>query len=218
METVTVKASGPGATTEGSGAYATGSASTATRFELPLRGTPQSVSVVTRTQMDDFGITDINDALEATPGVNVEKIETDRTYYTARGFDVTNFQVDGIGMPFVYGNVSGNVRGRLVAAHQDSGSYLDRYIDGRDGSVLGERQPWSGSAADIFVQAQFPLHSGRILISLMGLVVAMLSVTGVYLWWKKRRARTLQAQAYPVDVRRQDAGAQRGEPAYTRHA
>jgi len=27
------------------------------------------------------------------------------------------------------------------------------------------------------------------LISVMGLVVAMLSVTGVYLWWKKRKAR-----------------------------
>jgi uncharacterized iron-regulated membrane protein len=46
------------------------------------------------------------------------------------------------------------------------------------------------------VQAQFPLHSGRIvglpgriLISIMGLVVAALSVTGVVIWWRKRRAR-----------------------------
>ena len=74
------------------------------------------------------------------------------------------------------------------------------YLDGRDGSVLGERKPWKGTVADIFVQAQFPLHSGRILgvpgrilISLMGVVVAMLSVTGVYIWWKKRRSRVLQA-------------------------
>lgn len=69
-------------------------------------------------------------------------------------------------------------------------------LDSRDGRLLGERQPWQGTAADIFVQAQFPLHSGRILglpgrilISVMGLVVAMLSVTGVYIWWRKRRAR-----------------------------
>ena len=73
------------------------------------------------------------------------------------------------------------------------------YYDGSDGRLLGDRQPWKGTAADIFVQAQFPLHSGRILglpgrilISLMGLVVAMLSVTGVYVWWKKRRARQWQ--------------------------
>ncbi|WP_426193950.1 PepSY-associated TM helix domain-containing protein [Massilia sp. DWR3-1-1] len=69
------------------------------------------------------------------------------------------------------------------------------YYDGA-GRLLGERQPWKGTVADIFVQAQFPLHSGRILglpgrilISLMGLVVAMLSVTGVLIWWRKRAAR-----------------------------
>jgi uncharacterized iron-regulated membrane protein len=70
------------------------------------------------------------------------------------------------------------------------------YIDSQDARVIGERLPWTGSAADLFVQAQFPLHSGRILglpgrilISAMGLVVAMLAVTGVVIWWKKRAAR-----------------------------
>lgn len=70
------------------------------------------------------------------------------------------------------------------------------YLDGGDGRLLGQRLPWTGSAADLFVQAQFPLHSGRILglpgrilISAMGGVVALLSATGVYLWWRKRRAR-----------------------------
>lgn len=73
------------------------------------------------------------------------------------------------------------------------------YYDGADGRYLGERLPWKGTAADIFVQAQFPLHSGRILglpgrilISLTGLVVAALSVTGVVVWWKKRKGRTLR--------------------------
>ncbi|WP_375455850.1 PepSY-associated TM helix domain-containing protein [uncultured Methylobacterium sp.] len=70
------------------------------------------------------------------------------------------------------------------------------YYDGRDGRLLGDHQPWVGTAADIFVQAQFPVHSGRILglpgrilISIMGLVVALLSVTGVVIWWRKRAAR-----------------------------
>lgn len=70
------------------------------------------------------------------------------------------------------------------------------YYDGTDGRLLGDRQPWKGTAADIFVQAQFPLHSGRILglpgrilISAMGLVVAALSVTGLVIWWRKRGAR-----------------------------
>jgi uncharacterized iron-regulated membrane protein len=70
------------------------------------------------------------------------------------------------------------------------------YLDGRDGRLLSVREPWTGTAADLFVQAQFPLHSGRILglpgrilISAMGLVVAMLSVTGVVIWLRKRAAR-----------------------------
>jgi uncharacterized iron-regulated membrane protein len=76
------------------------------------------------------------------------------------------------------------------------------FYDGRDGRYLGDRQPWKGTAADIFVQAQFPLHSGRILglpgrilISVMGLVVAALSVTGVVIWYRKRRARIRVAAA-----------------------
>jgi len=76
------------------------------------------------------------------------------------------------------------------------------YFDGIDGRLLGDRQPWKGTAADIFVQAQFPLHSGRILglpgrilISAMGLVVAMLSVTGVVIWWRKRSSRARAAAA-----------------------
>lgn len=75
------------------------------------------------------------------------------------------------------------------------------YYDALDGRLLGDRQPWKGTAADIFVQAQFPLHSGRILglpgrilISIMGLVVAGLSATGVFVWWRKRRARMLADQ------------------------
>lgn len=70
------------------------------------------------------------------------------------------------------------------------------YFDSKDGRALGGKIPGTGSAGDIFLQAQFPLHSGRILgltgrilISLMGLVVAMLSVTGVIIWVRKRRAK-----------------------------
>lgn len=75
------------------------------------------------------------------------------------------------------------------------------YYDGQTGAFAGQRLPWVGTAADIFVQAQFPLHSGRILglpgrilISLTGVVVAALSVTGVVIWLKKRKARVARAK------------------------
>ncbi|WGG53473.1 PepSY domain-containing protein [Rugamonas sp. DEMB1] len=71
------------------------------------------------------------------------------------------------------------------------------YFDGKDGSPAGASVPGSGSAGDIFMQAQFPLHSGRIIglpgrivMSTLGLLVAMLSVTGLVIWLRKRRART----------------------------
>lgn len=77
------------------------------------------------------------------------------------------------------------------------------YLDSQDGRLIGDRVPWQGTAADVFVQLQFPLHSGRILglpgrilMSVMGLTVAMLSVTGIVIWLRKRRARRLAATRY----------------------
>lgn len=89
-------------------AYTVRDSNSATRLDLSLRETPQSVSVVTRQKMDDFKLDSVNAMLASTPGVSVEAVETDRVYYTARGFDITNFQYDGVGVPFVFGNVTGN--------------------------------------------------------------------------------------------------------------
>lgn len=70
------------------------------------------------------------------------------------------------------------------------------YFNASDGSPAGTDIPGVGSAGDLFLQAQFPIHSGRIIgvtgrviVSLVGLAVAALSVTGVLLWWRRQRAR-----------------------------
>ena len=70
------------------------------------------------------------------------------------------------------------------------------FVDAASGALQGRRVPWEGTAADIFMQLQFPLHSGRIagvpgraFLSFMGLVVALLSATGIVVWFKKRAAR-----------------------------
>jgi uncharacterized iron-regulated membrane protein len=70
------------------------------------------------------------------------------------------------------------------------------YFNASDGSPAGADIPGAGSAGDIFLQAQFPIHSGRIIgvtgrviVSLLGLAVAALSVTGLVLWWRRQRAR-----------------------------
>lgn len=76
------------------------------------------------------------------------------------------------------------------------------FLDGGTGALQGGRVPWEGTAADVFMQLQFPLHSGRIaglpgrvFLSFMGLVVALLSATGIVIWFKKRAGRIARRQA-----------------------
>lgn len=71
----------------------------ATGLALTLRETPQSLTVIDNERITDFALTSVNDLLDQTVGINVERVETDRTMYNARGFDISNFQVDGIGLP-----------------------------------------------------------------------------------------------------------------------
>ena len=77
--------------------------SAVTGLDMSLRETPQSVSIVNQDRIKDFALTDVNQLLAQVTGVNVEKVETDRTYYNARGFDITNFQIDGVGLPLIWG-------------------------------------------------------------------------------------------------------------------
>lgn len=77
--------------------------SAATGLALTLRETPQSVSIINRERITDFALTNINDLLDQAVGINVERVETDRTYFNSRGFDVTSFQLDGIGLPLIWG-------------------------------------------------------------------------------------------------------------------
>ena len=98
-----------GARTEGSQDYTVPGQTTATRMNLSLRDTPQSVSVVTRAQIEDFQLNDVNTLLGTVPGINVQAGETDRVYFSARGFDIQTFQIDGIGVPFAFGIQTGSI-------------------------------------------------------------------------------------------------------------
>lgn len=89
--------------------YISEDAQSATKLGLTIKETPQSISVVSRALMDDFALDDLNAVLESTPGVTVEQIETDRTYYKARGFDITNFQTNGMGLPQDSGSIQGTL-------------------------------------------------------------------------------------------------------------
>ncbi|WP_151946475.1 TonB-dependent siderophore receptor [Aliarcobacter butzleri] len=81
--------------TEETGSYTTGATSTATKLDLSLRETPQSVLVFTRQKLDDQNITSFQELLAKTPGVSVNKWD-ERVAPTARGFSVDYYLFDGM--------------------------------------------------------------------------------------------------------------------------
>lgn len=98
-----------GQRTEGDDVYTVKSQTTSTRFPISQRETPQSISVVSRAQIEDFQLNDVNALLATVPGINVQAAETDRVYYSARGFDIQTFQIDGIGLPFAFEVQTGSI-------------------------------------------------------------------------------------------------------------
>ncbi|MDQ7970266.1 MAG: TonB-dependent siderophore receptor [Oxalicibacterium faecigallinarum] len=91
--------SGLGSTTENTGSYTTGAASTATRLNMSLRETPQSVSVMTRQRMEDQGLTQLSDVVVQTAGLTMGgggNVGSDSSPIYARGFQVDNYQIDGV--------------------------------------------------------------------------------------------------------------------------
>lgn len=79
----------------------------ATGLVLDIKETPQSISLVTQEQMERYGANNLNDALRLTTGIQVDEWETNRTTFSARGFDIKNTQIDGVGLPNNWGIVTG---------------------------------------------------------------------------------------------------------------
>lgn len=95
LEAVTVQAMADHLT-EGSGSYTTGATRSATKMALSPRETPQSISVVTRQQMDDQNLRSLADAAAATPGLSLYGSGPRRLGFYARGFSVENVMTDGV--------------------------------------------------------------------------------------------------------------------------
>lgn len=67
------------------------------KTDTPLIDTPQTVSVVTREQLEDQALQDIGDILRYTPGASIGQGEGNRDQITIRGQNTTaDFFVDGI--------------------------------------------------------------------------------------------------------------------------
>ncbi len=69
---------------------------TATGLGLTLRETPQSVSVVTAQRILDQNLVSVADVVENGVGVTVGEIDDVRNEFFARGFEIRNYQIDGV--------------------------------------------------------------------------------------------------------------------------
>ena len=74
------------------------------------------------------------------------------------------------------------------------------FFDAGTGELKGLAGPGLEPAGPVISRWHYWLHTARvfglpmqIFVCVMGLVITMLSVTGVYIWWKKRRARKFSA-------------------------
>jgi outer membrane receptor for ferric coprogen and ferric-rhodotorulic acid len=119
-------------TTENTGSYTTGATTTTTKLPLTLRETPQTITVITRQQIEDFGLNTVDEVLQSTSGVYTNKLTLGSGYWS-RGFSLQN-QYDGTASP--------NGLGITAAAAPDS-AFLDHVEiqQGAAGLLTGAGEP-----------------------------------------------------------------------------
>jgi len=101
LPSILVQGEAADGTTEGSGLYTSEVMGTATGLPLSVRETPQSVSVVTRQQIEDQGLDNVEAILQSVTGLSASRNDSNRTSFSARGFSISNFQFDGLNTPIL---------------------------------------------------------------------------------------------------------------------
>nr|WP_281422991.1 TonB-dependent receptor [Sphingomonas colocasiae] len=81
---------------EATRSYTARGAITASKLPLTLRETPQSVSVITRQQIEDRNFMTIDDAVESATGITGTAANLGSITFNARGFSMGSTQIDGM--------------------------------------------------------------------------------------------------------------------------
>ena len=86
-----------GTNTDGTGSYTTG-AVTIGKTAQTLRETPQSVTVVTRQQMDDKNLTSLDQVMDQATGITLQTRNFGDNQYNSRGFELgaDAYMIDGV--------------------------------------------------------------------------------------------------------------------------
>ena len=87
--------------------YTVPTMASATGMALSAQETPQTVSVITQQQLRDQNIRDLAGALNSTPGISVSKVDRGRNAFSARGFAIDKYQIDGMNVNWAGAWVAG---------------------------------------------------------------------------------------------------------------
>lgn len=80
---------------------------TATGLGLSVRETPQSVTVITQQRIKDQNLSTIGDVVRNTAGVSIVEVDDVRNVFNARGFEIKNYQIDGVPLSWSLAGDSG---------------------------------------------------------------------------------------------------------------
>jgi uncharacterized iron-regulated membrane protein len=102
-----------------------------------------------------------------------------------------------LGMYFYLAHTSRDLRDGDTPTETDSPATAATVaIDARDGSLLGVQIPTGERAGNTFTSWIIALHVAsvfgrpwQIAVSLLGVLVVVITVTGVLIWWRKQRSR-----------------------------
>jgi len=87
---------------------------TATGLGLSIIETPQSVSVMTFERIADQNLRSLSDVVNSAPGVSSKLLDSSRHAFSARGFPIDNYQVDGVPMEWSSGGDAGETESDMA--------------------------------------------------------------------------------------------------------
>ena len=160
LEDIYVQGKNRSTRTENRDSFTTSAMRTTTGLALSPRETPQSVSVITKTQIEGQGITRLEDALKATTGVTVVR-DSDRSRFMSRGFYIDQIEEDGVSS-----DVSSYVGETILNAESQTDLSVYDHIEVVRGAgcvrpACGQRGSSAASAAQCLFRCaveQQPLH------------------------------------------------------------
>ena len=79
----------------------------ATGLGLSIQETPQSVTVMTAQRMEDQAIRTLSDVVNNAAGVSARAYDSSRNGFSARGFSIDNYQIDGVPLQWGAGDSAG---------------------------------------------------------------------------------------------------------------